>query len=351
MITPSPRDDSSVRRRVAALATVGMVALSSVLMAVVSVPEFRSPRDTFKEIDPAQLTQLRPDPPPEQPTEQPEEEPEEPQEEEPETTPERIEAPDLQLNPPTQEPTPQAAAAADAQSEAAAEASSGGGEVSVERTEVGGLGASESSRAPTAAALPNAPSQPSGGSGSGAGIAVEEAGDGSAGSGGEEAFAGGGPLAAGSEEAASEGDNAAAVTIQDASQEDYTSVEAGKLIQWMRQNPAALPPGINQLVGYQPSFLSSTISDLSTSQGEYEMYLMCKPDLREIHVVLVQNGEAKYLVDRSFQKQSRKFRVGPIRRSGGTIIGVQTRAQSRGQKSKQFYSVFLSWWDEAKADV
>jgi hypothetical protein len=325
-----------------------MVGLASVLMAVVSVPEFRSARDTFKEIDPAQLTQLRPDPPPEQPTEQPEEELEEPQEES-ETTPERIEAPDLQLSSPTQEPSPQAAAA-DAQSEAAAEASSGGGEVSVERTQVGGLGASESSRSPAAAALPNAPSQPSGGSGSGAGIAVEETGAGPPGSGGEDASANGAPLAAGSEEVASEGD-AAAVTIQDASQEDYTSVEAGKLIQWMRQNPAALPRGISQLVGYQPSFLSSKISDLSTSQGEYEMYLMCKPDLREIHVVLVQGGEAKYLVDRSFQKQSRKFRVGPIRRSGGTIIGVQTRAQSRGQKSKQFYSVFLSWWEEAKADV
>lgn len=348
MITPDPRDDASQKRRFAALMTAGTVALAAALVAFVSVPEFQNPRDSFKEIDPAQLTQMQPqsEPEPSQPEESQEQE--EPQEEA-EETPERVEAPELNTDALQAEPSPSQTATSTSESDASSESESGG--VEVERTQVGGLQSDDASASSGAGALPSTTDQPSAETGGGGGISVAETGEGSTGGGGEGEFAGGETVAAGGEEAGAEGEGET-VAVQQAQQEDYkTSVESNKLIQWMKENPAPLPPGIEQLVGYQPKHLSSKIKELSTSEGQYEMYLMCKQSLREIHIVLVRDGQAKYLVDRSFQKQSRKFRVGPVRRSGGTIVGVQNQAKARGEESKQFYSVFLSWWQEAKTDV
>jgi hypothetical protein len=352
MITPESRDDASEKRRFATFMTMGVVALAATLVAFVSVPEFKSPRDAFKEIDPARLTQVRPEPEPEssQPEEEPEQEQQESSNEAEETTPQRVEAPDLQTEALQTEPSP-SQAANPSESNASSQSSEQQSSVQVERTQVGGLESTDASNASAAAALPSTTSEPSS-EGGGGGIAVEGGGSGSAGGGDGADFAGGGGVAAGNEDASSGDGSGSAVTVQEAQQEDYTtSVEASKLIQWMKDNPAPLPPGIEQLVGYQSTYLSSKITDLQTSEGSYEMYLMCKQSLREIHIVLVQGEEAKYLVDRSFQKQSRKFRVGPVRRSGQTIVGVQTRAQSRGNASQQFYSVFLSWWEDAKTDV
>jgi hypothetical protein len=268
------------------------------------------------------------------------------------SAPERVEAPDLQADALQAEPSTDPATSPASSSESNQSASSGDESgVGVERENIGSIGeTSSSSSAPSGGALPTPTSESSSGGGGGVGIDVEEGGGGGPGGTGDEGLAGGETVSAGSEEGPSTG-SGKKLTVTKAKEEDYTSLEVQKLIQWMKAHPAGLPPGVEQLVGYQPSYLSSKIASLQTSDGEYEMYLMCKQSLREVHVVLVQGGRARYMVDRSFQKQSRKFRVGPVRRSDDTIVGVQTEARARGGEAEQFYSVFLSWWEKAKQDV
>lgn len=128
---------------------------------------------------------------------------------------------------------------------------------------------------------------------------------------------------------------------------NYKDLEVRQIINWMKDNPSELPKGIRQLVRFRPAFLSSVVS--FTMEGkQYELYLMCKESLFEVHVVLVEQNEATYLVDRSFQKLSTYLRKGQVRRTqDNQIIAVRSNMASN-DSSDEFYALFLSWWEWAQ---
>lgn len=135
----------------------------------------------------------------------------------------------------------------------------------------------------------------------------------------------------------------------DAFGSDYENLEVQELIDWMKRNPGELPGGVRQLVRYRPAFLSSVTS--FTMDGKpYELYLMCKESLYEVHIVLVDGTESTYLVDRSFQKLSTYLREGQVRRTRdqGIVAVSSQRNAASSNKSQEFYSLFLSWWETAK---
>ena len=134
--------------------------------------------------------------------------------------------------------------------------------------------------------------------------------------------------------------------------DDYDNLEIRDLIAWMKQNPGNLPIGVRQLVRHQSSFLTSATS-FRVDGKVYQLYLMCKESLNEVHIVLVDVDEATYLVDRSFQKMSTLFREGSVQRSlSDEIIAVNSRRNSASDaRSKEFYGLFLSWWEQAKQQV
>ena len=128
---------------------------------------------------------------------------------------------------------------------------------------------------------------------------------------------------------------------------DYKSLNVREIINWMKSNPSELPKGIRQLVRFRPAFLSS-VETFTMDGKEYELYLMCKESLFEVHVVLVEQNEATYLVDRSFQKLSTYLRKGQVRRTqDNQIIAVRSN-MATNDSSDEFYSLFLSWWDWTK---
>lgn len=135
----------------------------------------------------------------------------------------------------------------------------------------------------------------------------------------------------------------------DAFGNDYENLEVQELIDWMKRNPGELPGGVRQLVRYRPAFLSS-VTSFTIDGKPYELYLMCKESLYEVHIVLVDGTESTYLVDRSFQKLSTYLREGQVRRTRdqGIVAVSSQRNAASGSKSQEFYSLFLSWWDSAK---
>ena len=134
--------------------------------------------------------------------------------------------------------------------------------------------------------------------------------------------------------------------------DDYESLEIRDLIAWMKQNPGDLPIGVRQLVRHQPAFLTSATAFRIDGKA-YQLFLMCKESLNEVHIVLVDVDDATYLVDRSFQKMSTLFREGSVQRSlSEEIIAVNSRRNSASDaRSKEFYGLFLSWWEQAKQEV
>lgn len=141
------------------------------------------------------------------------------------------------------------------------------------------------------------------------------------------------------------------VAIFEYAAESFDLSEADRLGAWMRANPAPLPVGVQVHMNHEPTFLTSAVP-FDTDDGRWELYLMFNESIREIHIVLVDGDRSVYLIDRGFQEQSRSLREGTVRRSGGRIVAVDSRSGSASsERAREFYNVFLSWWETAKADV
>ena len=126
--------------------------------------------------------------------------------------------------------------------------------------------------------------------------------------------------------------------------EAFDESAAGRLGAWMRSNPAELPVGVRVHMNYEPSFLTAT-SVFASEGRSWELYLMFNESLAEVHVVLIEGNESVYLIDRGFQEQSRSLREGLVRRSGGQVVAIDSRSgAASGERSREFYDVFLSWW-------
>ena len=133
---------------------------------------------------------------------------------------------------------------------------------------------------------------------------------------------------------------------------DYENLEVQELIAWMKANPGEMPVGVRKLVRHRDVFLSS-VTSFDLGGKRYELFLMCKERLMEVHIVLVEADEATYLIDRSFQKLTTYLREGRVARTqaqGITAINSRQSAAS-DERSKEFYALFLSWWKIAKNDI
>lgn len=124
--------------------------------------------------------------------------------------------------------------------------------------------------------------------------------------------------------------------------------EAKKIIQWMRITESDLPPGIRNHVGYEPGNLSSS-AHLEYKGETWEIYLMARMPSEELHVVIVRGDATYYVVDPSFRRDGRRFRVGTAHRRSGEITGIisEERAASSADAGLH-YDVFLAWWDEMR---
>ena len=121
------------------------------------------------------------------------------------------------------------------------------------------------------------------------------------------------------------------------------------IMEWMRLNGSRLPPGIRRHVGQREGDLTARAKAVHEGSS-YEVFLLARVPVREIHVVLVRGEETYYLIDRSFQREGRSFRTGFARRASGVIQGVVSEEQAASShEASRFYDVFLAWWDNEKA--
>lgn len=141
------------------------------------------------------------------------------------------------------------------------------------------------------------------------------------------------------------------VEITEYESESFDGSEAARLGAWMRSNPAPLPVGVRVHMNYESTFLTS-VAPFVSGGVRWELYLMFNDALRELHIVLVEGDRSVYLIDRGFQEQSRSLREGTVRRSNGSIVAVDSRSSAAsGDRAREFYNVFLSWWETTKADA
>ncbi|MCY4158440.1 MAG: hypothetical protein OXF48_02380 [Bacteroidetes bacterium] len=124
--------------------------------------------------------------------------------------------------------------------------------------------------------------------------------------------------------------------------------EAKKIIQWMQISRSELPPGVKRHVDYQPGNLTST-AFLEYEGETWEIYLMARMPSDELHVVIVRGDDTYYVVDPSFKREGRRFRIGVARRAGNEITGITSEERAASSKDAVLhYDIFLAWWDEMR---
>jgi hypothetical protein len=127
------------------------------------------------------------------------------------------------------------------------------------------------------------------------------------------------------------------------------------LVEWMRRHPSPFPPAVKRLMtqeGWDPNFLTSEVR-FSVGDRFFRMFLMCKEELYEVHICLVEGVKSTYLIDRGFQERSNYLRIGEVNvQEDGSILAFGTqREASSDVRTKEFYQIFLSWWDTVKEEV
>jgi len=140
------------------------------------------------------------------------------------------------------------------------------------------------------------------------------------------------------------------VVITEYEADGFDGSEADRLGAWMRAHPSPLPVGVRVHMNYQPAFLTSAVP-FESGGVRWELYLMFNEALRELHIVLVEGDRSVYLIDRGFQERSRSLREGTVRRADGRIVAVDSRSgAASGDRAREFYNVFLSWWGTVEGD-
>jgi len=119
-----------------------------------------------------------------------------------------------------------------------------------------------------------------------------------------------------------------------------------KIVQWMRMKQAELPPGIKRHMEYHPGTMTSFAS-LEYGEENVELYLMVRMPSEELHVVVVRGNATYYVVDPSFKREGRRFRIGVAHRTDGEITAITSEERAASHQSAlHHYDVFLAWWDQ-----
>jgi len=193
-----------------------------------------------------------------------------------------------------------------------------------------------------------------GGDGSGLKLSMEEgggSGEGVTGVGGD--LLGGGDVLGGPKgrEGVAEGITSVEVGLQDITSfgDDYANLDFKALVEWMKNNPSELPVAVKQRMqrgNWDDGLLSSRVG-ISIGDRTFDLLLMCKEELYEVHIMLVESRAVTYLIDRSFRQQSTQLVTGTVSLGlDKDIQVVSSRMQpASDDRNKEFYSIFLSWWE------
>jgi hypothetical protein len=144
-------------------------------------------------------------------------------------------------------------------------------------------------------------------------------------------------------------DDVTDVVLREYGAENFDAFAVDALASWMHANTAELPVGVKVHLNYVPSFLTAA-EPFAAGDRTFELYLMYNESLRELHIVLVEGDRSVYLIDRGFQAQSRSLREGTVGRVDGEIMTVDSqRRAAAGDRAREFYNIFLSWWEAASS--
>lgn len=131
--------------------------------------------------------------------------------------------------------------------------------------------------------------------------------------------------------------------------DDFDNMDpvVNQLISWVKDNPKSLPVAVQRMMSeskWENKFLSSS-TRFTAGDKRFELLLMIKEEIPELHIFLIENDNATYLIDRGFQKESSFLRKGSVRYRENRIVEVDSQMRPAStNETMEFYQIFLSWW-------
>ncbi|MBN2012379.1 hypothetical protein JW960_23825 [candidate division KSB1 bacterium] len=122
-----------------------------------------------------------------------------------------------------------------------------------------------------------------------------------------------------------------------------------ELIQWMQSNPVVFSSVFKRFLNYEPGNLTSH-TRFEINSKVYELFLLCKINILEIRICLIERNNLTLLIDSGLKEKSNYLRLGSIKRAAdGTISSfISQQKTPTPEVTEDFYKIFLSWWTTAK---
>lgn len=122
-----------------------------------------------------------------------------------------------------------------------------------------------------------------------------------------------------------------------------------ELILWMKDHSTPFSSVVKRFMNYEKGNLTSQVK-IRINNRVYDLYLLCKENILEVRICLVAGDKSILLIDSGFKETSNYLRKGAVKRSANNkISSFMTRQQTPTEVvTKEFYQIFLSWWDTIK---
>lgn len=125
------------------------------------------------------------------------------------------------------------------------------------------------------------------------------------------------------------------------------------LIRWMKENPANLPIAVRRTMTdgrWDESLLSSRVP-FHIENRQFDLLLMANEEDLEVHIFLVEDINATYLIDRGFRGESSFLRRGNVAYHNEDIADIDSQMRDAGTThTQEFYQIFRSWWESVEFD-
>jgi|Deesub1362B_J571_1020462.scaffolds.fasta_scaffold00533_9 hypothetical protein len=129
------------------------------------------------------------------------------------------------------------------------------------------------------------------------------------------------------------------------------------LVEWIKKHPKPHPPAIMSLTRQSEREKDALRSVVQFHSGNrsFTLFLKVIESLYEVHIVLVEGNRLTYLIDSGFKKRSHYLRVGTATYADSSmtkLVACNTSQEKLSdQRTKEFYQIFLSWWNSVKEEV
>lgn len=126
------------------------------------------------------------------------------------------------------------------------------------------------------------------------------------------------------------------------------------LIAWMKRHRANFSEAMKGFMEYSPGDLTSIIRNFPINSKQYTIFLLCKIELKELYIAILEGNEIVRLVDQGMNEKIQSMKKGSvlINQQRGQVTTVEySEVSDFLSQAAPYYRIFYYWWKTVKGSV